>query len=604
MTMQSDNPANPGIYFDRRLILDAAITACIAIMIGASWLLVSDGGLADLAPIRLYYFNILTFGYIVLLLPSISRARPALSLASAAAIIALTLWLIMDLTTVRFFDAPFVVIYPFLPMSAGATTLETVTGVVTSYVPATLAMLAAFCVIFCFGLANFLESRSRARVVMISFVPLLFVGSYLGGATMRDLDKRIAALMDEPPPTPGSLFASDRTGNFSLEEAPLYEPKTIVFVIMESTGSSIPSSDGQLSLGTKIRRMAGDQTWIEFANAATASNATDIAVPSMMTGSGSHEPIGKLHSLPFLSDLAAARGYHTVFATSATLQWAGFNEFFAKGSIDRFVSADDTDLPFVNDLAIDDEVTFRAAADRIASADGKLFLTVYPHSLHYPFQEHSAFHIPDDIGDRRSRATYIQEAGFEMLFDALRKSGRLDDALIIALGDHGEFDYSSELRLPQVRVETFDHGVLSPLFLVKLPADLPANSLAALKNNADRLVSGIDIAPTFADMLGARLENDLDYTGYSLLGEVPHDRVVYATSTNEWRVWNKSAAAIARGNERLICDTSDLCKLYRVNALESDFEGYATPDDELFRLALAEPLIRKAIAQIYRYRFQ
>jgi arylsulfatase A-like enzyme len=182
----------------------------------------------------------------------------------------------------------------------------------------------------------------------------------------------------------------------------------------------------------------------------------------------------------------------------------------------------------------------------------------------------------------------------------LRKSGRLDDALIVVTGDHGEFDYASTLRMPRMRLNTFDDGILSPIFLVKAPARMAAEDFATLSANSARLVANVDIAPTLADMLGGRLARGLEYEGHSLLKPVPTNRVAYATSTNEWRHWTKSAIAVSRGNQRMTCDEARLCRLQTARDAGSSGGRPATPDDELFRIAAANPVLRQALGQIYR----
>ncbi|HEY6817588.1 MAG TPA: sulfatase-like hydrolase/transferase [Croceibacterium sp.] len=583
---------------------DVVVAVLVSGLVACAWLLVSEGGLGDLGPVRRYYVYILAYGYLILLLPPPFAGKRMASAISISLGLLVSAFLAADLTALRFFDTPFLKLYPYLPVTAGNASLADVVGYAVSYVPLGVWLLAVATTFLGMGASRLLPDPTRARVVSVLLLPLFYAGTALAAVASEQADPRIAALMAEPAPPLKRLASADRSGNFTLAGNSRTEPRTIVLVIMESTGASTPSSDGQRLLSRQIVDQSGTGRWVAFRNAVTNSNATDISVPSLLTGSGANESIGKIHRLPFVSQYAATRGYRTAFITSSTMRWAGFEPFFADASMDRIVTAADSGLPFINDLAVDDHFAYQAAAKAVEEADGKLFLTLYPQSLHWPFQTDSAFGIPAQIQDRRARATWIAETGLRLLFETLRKTGRLDDALIVVAGDHGEFDYASTLRMPRMRMDTFEDGILSPIFLVKAPSGMSAADYAALAANSDKLVANLDIAPTFADMLGAKLAGGLSFAGYSLLDAIPDDRIAYATSTNEWRHWTKAAIAVARGRERMTCNNADLCRLNTADGARLTFTRKAGPQDELFRLASSDPVLRQALGQIYRGHYQ
>lgn len=584
----------------RRGLRDVALTIAVAAVVAIPWLLLDGGGSDGAAPLLEHFVSIAAYCYAVLLLPPVFAGKRAASAISLAGGLAVALFLTADLTTLRYFDTPFLKIYPYLPVTAGNASLGALGAYAASYVPPGIWLIAAATIGVALGAARFIRNRSQARTATIGLLAASLLVTFLPAGALDRVDPQIAALMNEPATPLAHLGASDRSGNFAMTGKPRAGPKTIILVIMESTGAATPASDGKGLLSGKIVTESGAGGWVNFPDAVTNSNATDISLPSILTGSGAHEPLAKMQALPFVSQYASARGYRTAFLTSSTMRWAGFEAFFAGAHTDRTLTAQDSGLPFVNDLGVDDHFVYRAAAQTIAQADGKLFLTLYPQALHWPFQTTSAFPIPAHIHDRRARAAYITEAGFRMLFDTLRKTGRLDDALIVVTGDHGEFDYTSTLRMPRMRLNTFDEGILSPIFLVKAPTGMASADFATLSANSTRLVANVDIAPMLADLLGGKLTNGLTYDGHSLFEPVPLDRVAYSTSTNEWRHWTKSAIAVSRGNQRMTCGEAHLCQLHTARDARLSAGRPASPNDDLFRIAAGNRVLRQALGQIYR----
>jgi hypothetical protein len=513
-------------------------------------------------------------------------------------------FLVADLTALRFFDTPFVKLYPFLPVTAGTASLQDLTGTAASYVPATIWLLAACTIGLALAVANVgRRHRDGARIALLAMIPLLYGATSLSASRFTASDPAIAALMSTPQVPAKRLAASDHAANFRLAGAPRALPGTIVLVLMESTGAAVPSSDGRMLLTERIMRESGATGWVGFRNAVTNSNATDISLPTLLTGSGAHEPFAKMQAMPFVWRLAAARGYKTAFITAASTNFAGFDRFLGGARFDQLATANTAGLRFVNDLGGDDYFAYQTAAKAIRNADGRLFMVLYVYALHAPFQTRSVYPIPASIEGRRARAAYIAESGFATLFQALRDSHRLDDALIVAAGDHGEFDNSTR-AWPRSRIGTFDGGILSQAFFMKMPASLPESDRRTLEANAGRLVANLDVPPTIAELLGVRLDRGLSYSGRSLLHEVPADRIAYSTATNEWRAWPRTAIAVSRGSERMTCDIANLCRLSEADGLDLRFIRKAGPNDALFRLALANPTLRQALGQIYQAHYR
>jgi len=100
----------------------------------------------------------------------------------------------------------------------------------------------------------------------------------------------------------------------------------------------------------------------------------------------------------------------------------------------------------------------------------------------------------EEIRKRAAMMASVDE-GVGLLFDALEATGRLDDTLILFLGDNGFF--FGEHGLTVERRFAYEEGIRTP-FLVRYPPAIPAGS------TFDELVLALDIAPTLVELAGGR----------------------------------------------------------------------------------------------------
>ena len=442
------------------------------------------------------------------------------------------------------------------------------------------AMLAALCVVV--GLALV---RRRRR-----------------GASRRGLsvaDWRIVAA-DDTVATVG-LRHADRAGSFALSAPPAHLPEGVLIVVLESAGGHLRSADDPSALlADRIAAVSGvPEQWLRPSNMVANSACTEVVLPALLTGAAPHEAVETLHRLPFVFDLAKARGYRTAFFTSTSMNWENFDGFFGAARIDEMFTAERSGLSYINDTSVDDHAIARQLAQWVEQSNQRFFALLYANALHNPFQTESEIVIPARFSDRRARATYVVEKQCETLFSSLAASGRLDRTLILVVGDHGEvFGEPREGDGADWNRQSVLHDkVVRPLFALKPPTDLPADLGAALRANLDKLICDLDIAPSFAHLFGATLVDGLRYPGCNLFAPVPDDRIAYVLNTNEWRNWGKSAAAVFRGRSSVTADYLDrrLCR-YQIR----DCAGPAYEREDLLRLALAEPLMRKAMARVYK----
>jgi Sulfatase len=412
-----------------------------------------------------------------------------------------------------------------------------------------------------------------------------------------------------------SLRAVDRSNSIRLVSNPRFRPRTIVLVLNENTSFFSPSSqDSKISLIDQlVTSSGGPNGWNVYKNAVTNASCTDVSHPSLFTGTGTHESLEKLHQMPFIFDIAKARGYQTVLYTSQTLEWANESIFLSGAKIDHLLSASMTGQPIINDIGIDDIYIMNRLKDFIREkADEDLFIVFGNNAMHTPYQHASEITFPPEVNDRRLRGLFVLESAHKMLFDVLRETGRFEDALIIVTADHGDqLDLNDTSppaleAVPEIpRVENYEEEILRIPFLIKEPAGLPEEMSAGLRANQGALVSNLDIAPTLADMLGVGLNKDLEYAGNSLFKKIPDSRISVSTSTNEWRSWARTAIALARKQDRFTCNNEQLCVFHNASRVVDDA---MTPSDrEVKRLfymneALKFPIVAQNISRIYHDR--
>src|ERR1700752_174800 len=276
-------------------------------------------------------------------------------------------WLttVVDLTFLNYFGARFLHLRPFLPI--GAADIPPVT-VIASYARQYASVFIAVCAAAPLLVLAVAYSRIRASHVVIAVTAVAcFAAAFTanrvaaGRANNAGIPGVIAGLLDRPDPALLPLKAVHRRGAGEPSGPATLKPRTIVLVINESVGRDFPSSEGrQKPLFDKIGELSGaPDRWTIFSNPVTNSNATDVSIPSILTGSGTHEGYDKLHAMPFVFDLAKARGYQTALITSSVLEWANFDKFFQGAPIDHLYSAEVSGHPIVNDLTIDDAFPFR-----------------------------------------------------------------------------------------------------------------------------------------------------------------------------------------------------------------------------------------------------
>lgn len=158
-------------------------------------------------------------------------------------------------------------------------------------------------------------------------------------------------------------------------------------------------------------------------------------------------------------------------------------------------------MPTAEELYHEDENTADAAREFIITREKDFFLSCGFFATHRPFLSHaneddfytlSPGPLPDTCEIRADMADFTTsvshaDRSIGIVIDALKKSGKYDDTMIISTTDHG-------IAFPYMKCNLFDSGIGVSL-IIKLPEGIGQPKVI------DSLVSQIDIYPTICDVL-------------------------------------------------------------------------------------------------------
>ncbi|MGV3632653.1 MAG: sulfatase-like hydrolase/transferase [Bacteroidota bacterium] len=301
----------------------------------------------------------------------------------------------------------------------------------------------------------------------------------------------------------------------------------------------------------------------------TVSTTTMLAVPAIMTGIGPYQDKEVLYTQPMIWDYAKMLGYKTFFASSHTMQWYRFYNFYAGEKLDSFWSSEDSGQEFFNDLGIDDKHTVKQAVSQVKKAGKTPFFGVIQlNATHYPYR------IPEGFGqwgpsfsDGYDNAVRYQDLALKELFEGLEKSGKLENTVIFFVSDHGE---SLKDHNNIGHVDSYYTEAISIPLMVYLPQKIARNyNMRQLVANCKKVTSNIDIAPTIIDLLqvqkNAQVKSVLpNFTGYSLFRKIPAQREVISMNNNDIARF-RVGVSLVKGNYHY---------LWRVNVVPNREELY------------------------------
>jgi glucan phosphoethanolaminetransferase (alkaline phosphatase superfamily) len=287
-----------------------------------------------------------------------------------------------------------------------------------------------------------------------------------------------------------------------------------------------------------------------FADPYTVSSTTMLAVPAVLSGIGPYQSPEIFYAQPLLWDFGRAAGLRTFFLSSHTMQWYRFDKYYANEKIDFTWNKDKSDKPFFNDLGVDDKYTIEQLMKQLDAPD-PFFGVVQLNATHYPYK------VPENcrkwegsFEDEYNNSIAYQDSLLGMVFHQLEKKGKLRNTLIVFTSDHGE---SLKDHNNIGHVDSYYRETISVPLVFFVPKEMQ-NSLEmnSFRKNKFKTVSTIDVAPTIAQFLGFReqLEKSQiwsNYTGYSLLDPVPHDRCVITMNNNSFARFRVGLSVVGEG---------------------------------------------------------
>ena len=257
-----------------------------------------------------------------------------------------------------------------------------------------------------------------------------------------------------------------------------------------------------------------------------------------------------------------------------------FRQFFKNESLDLLYTAENTSMPVVNDVGIDDVFMSEMARQFIlGKKKGRpMFMVFNTNALHKPFQQDSKFiQIPETIKDRYFRAMYIIDKSMESLISAYKEIGEMDKTIFVFTSDHGEYAIKHLQRLGSFYKEALDIP-----FYISFPKSWVKENklkLSLIMKNKNVRISNLDIMPTIIDVLGGGKPNDLE--GESLFDEINNSRMITCLSTNDYRVWTNEGYGLYRDTLSYLFDKKSLFQLYNLKIDSSQEENLILENKEI-----------------------
>ncbi len=418
-----------------------------------------------------------------------------------------------------------------------------------------------------------LSMRKTSTVVPLLVLPVIYAASVgvlrpytsdmltpMDTATMCAL-----APMNRPVAKSELHYAADRLAvNPRSTDA---NPPNILILANESWGKQ----QGFPIYGQNVDAMPFLNHWIQtdrghfivWTTGYTSSTATDVSLPSIVTGVQPDESARKLHLMPLVWQWGKASGAYTFYLTSVRQTFARLDQFFSCKERDTTFSAENLDTPIVHEAGVDDIIAADHVRDILARkpARSRFVGMIFTNALHSPFQDQSTMiaHMPP-FESRYDKALYIVDDAIKTTVEILKEKGLLDNTLIFFSADHGET--SAPIHSAH-RIFSYYEEFFNIPYMIYVPERWKATHpemYAALKANETRNVSNLDILPTTVDLLGLGNANAslvAQLKGQSLIRPVDPDRLLVGLSTNGVRTWEQEGFGLAWGSYRFVCNNVD-----------------------------------------------
>ena len=227
--------------------------------------------------------------------------------------------------------------------------------------------------------------------------------------------------------------------------------------------------------------------------------------------------------------------------------------YFLKGYYDDIVEPATTGDPIVNEYGQDDrklvphfERWLHQHQNDDADDDAPFWSSFYLSGSHHPFLRYDEANDPSEIDlPRYYSSLRVMDGVLEDVFRVLRETGKLDNTIVVGLGDHGE-----DPQLLHARTTTGNARILSVGMYMHIPKTAfdSKEQQDNLKHNMNQVVTSLDVAPTLKSLLNIRPSTNAPtcqdsncLSGRDLTSaKMPSDRVVASYHSGEttlgWKV--------------------------------------------------------------------
>jgi len=323
--------------------------------------------------------------------------------------------------------------------------------------------------------------------------------------------------------------------------------RNVVLILLESARwRSTTLADADLPTTPNLARLAPrgavvDQAW-------TTVPHTSKALVSLLCGI-LPRPVQEIteagpEGVPTscLPRLLAERGFATAFFQPATAHFERRDQFIQNAGVDHFVSRETLDGAGFEENSYfgwEDDAMLRPILDWVdAQGERPFFLTTLTLASHHKYGVPT--HWPRlPLADKKTLDDYLNALAYVdhfvgALVDALEARGRLDDTVIVIVGDHGEG--FGEHGRQQHDTVIYEEGLHVPLVLLGPGVPVGAH-IGGLRQH-------IDIAPTVLELLGMPVTSG--WPGASLLSSPGHAQLV------AWCWYLNRCAALRDGDLKLV----------------------------------------------------
>lgn len=326
----------------------------------------------------------------------------------------------------------------------------------------------------------------------------------------------------------------------------------------------ITDLDGS-ALAPNLRRWMQRSDVMAFPMAWSNSGATNVSVPSILTGIVPEMTTFDFHNSPTLLNLGAAQGLQTFLFTAQDWRWEHFDEYFIDKGVGYFRDRRHYAAPKTNDTGIDDALhtdSLIAYLKRLPANSRFVGVAQY-NTTHYPY-----YGGPQSLSlpagpERFAQSVRYLDSLLGALLEALDSNPVLRNTLVVLTADHGE-----NLMLRKLpRLGCFHEEALRVPILMRVPEGFDTASVAwkNLHTWTSVPVQNADIMPTLADVMGfydaPTLRNR--WKGESWLRDGwKHPRVLHAQNTAEIRKWQPEGSTTVYGDHILVLSNLEPPALY------------------------------------------